>query len=95
MSETTCPHCGSDCNERDELIKAEREIERINALVSKIKIEHDTYKAAWKSLVGLSSVRQDVLAICEEYKNVLTGEYSADENDKDMQLIAKVVEAIK
>ena len=24
-----CPICGSDCNERDELIKAEREIERL------------------------------------------------------------------
>jgi hypothetical protein len=24
-----CPACGSDCNERDELIKAEREIERL------------------------------------------------------------------
>jgi DNA repair exonuclease SbcCD ATPase subunit len=24
-----CPTCGSDCNERDELIKAEREIERL------------------------------------------------------------------
>lgn len=27
----TCPTCGSDCNERDELIKAEREIERLTA----------------------------------------------------------------
>ncbi len=26
-----CPTCGSDCNERDELIKAEREIERLRA----------------------------------------------------------------
>jgi hypothetical protein len=25
----TCPVCGSDCNERDELVKAEREIERL------------------------------------------------------------------
>jgi DNA repair exonuclease SbcCD ATPase subunit len=24
-----CPVCGSDCNERDELVKAEREIERL------------------------------------------------------------------
>ena len=24
-----CPECGSDCNERDELTKAEREIERL------------------------------------------------------------------
>ena len=27
----SCPTCGSDCNERDELIKAEREIERLRA----------------------------------------------------------------
>jgi len=31
---TTCPTCGSDCNERDELIKAEREIERLNGLLA-------------------------------------------------------------
>jgi hypothetical protein len=29
-----CPTCGSDCNERDELIKAEREIERLRAALS-------------------------------------------------------------
>ncbi len=28
-----CPTCGSDCNERDELHKAEREIERLSALL--------------------------------------------------------------
>jgi len=28
----TCPTCGSDCNERDELEKAEREIERLQGL---------------------------------------------------------------
>lgn len=27
----TCPTCGSECNERDELEKAEREIERLRA----------------------------------------------------------------
>lgn len=27
--ETACPKCGSNCNERDELTKAEREIERL------------------------------------------------------------------
>ncbi len=26
-----CQECGSDCNERDELTKAEREIERLQA----------------------------------------------------------------
>ncbi len=29
-----CPQCGSDCNERDELTKAEREIERLRADLS-------------------------------------------------------------
>ncbi|MDH5640874.1 MAG: hypothetical protein OEY28_06235 [Nitrospira sp.] len=29
--EGKCPTCGSDCNERDELVKAEREIERLRA----------------------------------------------------------------
>ncbi len=29
-----CPTCGSDCNERDELTKAEREIERLNGLLA-------------------------------------------------------------
>ena len=29
-----CPLCGSDCNERDELIKAEREVERLQALLA-------------------------------------------------------------
>ena len=28
-----CPECGSDCNERDELTKAEREIERLRGIV--------------------------------------------------------------
>lgn len=26
-----CPFCGSNCNERDELMKAEREIDRLRA----------------------------------------------------------------
>lgn len=30
-SPQACPECGSDCNERDELIKSEREIERLDA----------------------------------------------------------------
>lgn len=30
-AQQSCPVCGSDCNERDELIKAEREIERLHA----------------------------------------------------------------
>ena len=29
--DTKCETCGSDCNERDELIKAEREIDRLRA----------------------------------------------------------------
>jgi len=36
----TCPTCGSDCNERDELIKAEREIERLRATLA----DHEAHK---------------------------------------------------
>ncbi len=32
----TCPTCGSECNERDELTKAEREIERLRAEVASL-----------------------------------------------------------
>jgi DNA repair exonuclease SbcCD ATPase subunit len=32
-----CPVCGSDCNERDELTKAEREIERLRKDVERLK----------------------------------------------------------
>ncbi len=34
-----CQECGSDCNERDELTKAEREIERLGA--ENIALKHD------------------------------------------------------
>ena len=34
----TCPTCGSECNERDELTKAEREIERLRAEVQRLRI---------------------------------------------------------
>ena len=33
----TCPTCGSECNERDELTKAEREIERLRAEVDALR----------------------------------------------------------
>jgi len=36
----TCPTCGSECNERDELTKAEREIERLRAEVAALKAEN-------------------------------------------------------
>lgn len=34
LGSEACPTCGSDCNERDELIKAEREIERLRYQVA-------------------------------------------------------------
>ena len=37
----TCPTCGSDCNERDELTKAEREITRLRAEVEALKAENE------------------------------------------------------
>lgn len=39
MSSITCPACGSDCNERDELAKAEREITRLRAEVESLRAE--------------------------------------------------------
>lgn len=43
-----CPVCGSDCNEMDELIKAEREIERLRAHLGKLigALQHVQYEAA-------------------------------------------------
>jgi seryl-tRNA synthetase len=41
MDANTCPTCGSDCNERDELTKAEREITRLSAEVDALKRTHD------------------------------------------------------
>jgi hypothetical protein len=35
----TCPTCGSECNERDELTKAEREIERLRAEVEALRAD--------------------------------------------------------
>lgn len=37
-----CPTCGSDCNERDELIKAEREIERLQLLLQQAALRELT-----------------------------------------------------
>ena len=42
---SVCPACGSDRNERDELDKAEREIERLR---SAQRTHHDSHKTAWR-----------------------------------------------
>lgn len=52
---TSCPACGSDCNERDELEKAEREIERLCAALQQAKPDPkvpllDAFKAGKKIL---------------------------------------------
>lgn len=39
-----CPACGSDCNERDELIKAEREIERLTAERDALRADAERYR---------------------------------------------------
>ena len=47
-----CPACGSDCNERDELEKAEREIERLRAAPQQAE------PVAWVRPDQLQKVRQ-------------------------------------
>jgi hypothetical protein len=42
-----CPTCGSDCNERDELIKAEREIERLRAALAKANEQAEHFERQW------------------------------------------------
>ena len=94
MIELMCPHCGSDCNERDELIKAEREIERLNAV---IKLEqhragrigthgpgcHLWGPAHYECLVEYTTdIRADVLALCDNYEaqmEIGTAKHSEDD----------------
>ena len=40
----TCPTCGSECNERDELTKAEREIERLRAEVEALRADAERWR---------------------------------------------------
>ena len=40
----TCPTCGSECNERDELTKAEREIERLRAEVEVLRADAERWE---------------------------------------------------
>ena len=54
-----CPTCGSDCNERDELIKAEREIEKLRDQVT-------SYSEALDYLLG--ALPQRALEIVELLK---------------------------
>lgn len=42
-----CPTCGSDSNERDELIKAEREIERLTGALKKANDQAEHFERAW------------------------------------------------
>lgn len=42
----TCPTCGSECNERDELTKAEREIERLRAEVEVLRADAERWEHA-------------------------------------------------
>jgi hypothetical protein len=42
-----CPTCGSDCNERDELVKAEREIERLRASLKKANDQAERFERRW------------------------------------------------
>lgn len=49
-----CPTCGSDCNERDELIKAEREIE-------KLRTERDELQAQLRAYLRAQITREEGL----------------------------------
>ena len=51
-----CPTCGSDCNERDELVKAEREMERLRAELLR---EHEDHKAAIRDVEELVSAERE------------------------------------
>lgn len=49
----TCPACGSDANERDELTKAEREIDRLRAKVERLRAD---LEAVRKSEAGMAAL---------------------------------------
>lgn len=59
-----CPTCGSDCNERDELTKAEREIERLRAALAStqqaepaqaaVPKDFFTHKNAWREALNIA-----------------------------------------
>lgn len=50
-----CPACGSDCNERDELAKAEREIERLSLEVTFLRSEVAFLRATMEGATHLLS----------------------------------------
>ena len=62
----TCPTCGSDCNERDELIKAEREINRLTAELDESRAERSVAYLAFEQVTADRDalVRQN-LALCD------------------------------
>jgi hypothetical protein len=54
-----CPTCGSDCNERDELDKAEREIDRLRAELQDMHNDRNEWMKRWHALdEKVSHVRQ-------------------------------------
>jgi len=53
-----CPACGSDCNERDELIKAEREIDRLRAKPLMLNGLTEAETSVTASVAGLTTAQQ-------------------------------------
>ena len=54
-----CPTCGSDCNERDEIFKAEREIERLQRKIESLRMyAEDNKRAADIFAAALQLVRE-------------------------------------
>jgi hypothetical protein len=77
-----CPTCGSDCNERDELIKAEREIERLNTQRRELQTERERLldSLARAGLDGMRMVLQErerCAALCLRPPDWLTPEQQA------------------
>ena len=86
MDANTCPTCGSDCNERDELTKAEREITRPSAEVDALKRTHDeamkrshevTQEMARQFETEVEALRADAQAVAA----LLPGPYYMDPPD--------------
>ena len=83
MTDTTCPTCGSDCNERDELVKAEREIERLRAEVEaskqaalKVMQDFHTIDADWrKKHAALRAENEALRADAERYQSLRRGQH--------------------
>ena len=64
MDENACPMCGSDCNERDELTKAEREIARLrDAIIEAATKQWEDQRRTLDSVARLRTETEEFIAI--------------------------------